>query len=369
MPKKLKPNNPAFCLANLALVFAILYVAGCATAPKKGNIAAFYINGVSYYPVVRLCEQKNIDWEYDTFTRSMTLSNFTHRINIRAGDSTVLVDGRPMHMTNPVEFFQGTVAVPEKFKEQVLDAVFGVKPTPTKVCVLNQKLHKVVIDAGHGGKDPGAIGRSGLREKDVNLDIAKRLRVLLISQGIEVVMTRSTDRFVPLAKRVEITNDSGADLFVSIHANANRVRSLYGFEVYYVSPGVGDSKRALSSAKSMQLDLGKVSFAGHSQTLKAIIWDMIYTQSRAESIELSRQVCRSMDESLGAKILGVKSAGFQVLRGAYIPSILVETGFLSNADEECKLKNSYYRQKVAEAVCDGIASYGQEAVLVERSRK
>jgi len=366
---KITTKYPRFYLANLALVFAILCLAGCAGVPKKGEIAAFDINGVTYYPLVRICEQKDIAWEYDTLTRSMTLAYGAHRINLRAGESIALVDGRPVHLSHPVEIYQGTVAVPEKFREQVLDVVFGRPQAAPKAYALSSKLRKVVIDAGHGGVDPGAIGRSGLREKDVNLDIAKRLSLIFAHEGVEVVMTRSTDKFIPLPKRVEITNNSGADLFISIHANANRVRSLNGFEVYYVSPSVSDSKRALSSAKSAPLNLEKAYFSGRSQTIKAILWDMIYTQSRAESIELSQSICRSMDDSTGVRVIGVKSAGFQVLRGSNLPSVLVETGFLSNSDEECKLKNSYYRQKVAEAVADGVVNYAQEAVLVRMARK
>ena len=353
----------------MALVFAILYLAGCAGVPKKGDIAAFNINGVAYYPLVRICEQKDIAWEYDTLTRSMTLAYGVHRINLRAGESMALVDGRPVHLNYPVEIYQGTMAVPEKFREQVLEVVLGRAQATPKVYALSSKLRKVVIDAGHVGNDPGAIGRSGLREKDVNLDIAKRLSLIFAHEGVEVVMTRNTDRFSPLPKRVEITTNSGADLFVSIHSNANRVRSLNGFEVYYVSTSVSDSKRALSSAKSTPLYLEKAYISGRSQVLKAILWDMIYTQSRAESIELSQAICRSMDDSAGVKVIGVKSAAFQVLRGSSLPSVLVETGFLSNSDEERKLKNSYYRQKIAEAVADGVANYAQEAVLVRMAHK
>jgi N-acetylmuramoyl-L-alanine amidase len=222
-----------------------------------------------------------------------------------------------------------------------------------------------VIDAGHGGEDPGAIGRSGLREKDVTLDIAKRLSKLLKAEGIEVITTRSTDRFVPLSSRVEVANRSKADLFLSIHANANRVKSLNGFEVYYVSSSTDDSKRALIAAQDAPLDLDSSCFADSSLNLKAILWDMIYTNSRAESIELARSICKTIDRNSDTRILGIKGARFYVLKGVRIPAVLIEVGFLSNAGEERMLKNSYSRQKIAENIVEGINDYAQELVLTE----
>ncbi|OGX45929.1 MAG: hypothetical protein A3G38_04550 [Omnitrophica WOR_2 bacterium RIFCSPLOWO2_12_FULL_51_8] len=227
------------------------------------------------------------------------------------------------------------------------------------------KIKKVVVDAGHGGKDPGAIGKTiGAREKDINLDIARRLSKLLKDDGIEVVMTRSSDRFVSLSRRVDIANASGADLFISVHSNANRARSLNGFEVYYVSEKANDAKRALAAARSRPLRLKDAFFADNSLNLRAIVWDMIYTQNRGQAIELSRALCRAMADNLEVKILGVKGARFQVLWGANMPAVLIETGFLSNSSEERKLKNSFYRQKIAEAIEEGVRKYSWEAQLI-----
>lgn len=360
------------CIANLALVFFIFYLSGCATLPTpppRESIASYDLNDVTYYPLITLCELRNIEWLYDTFSRTVSLSRGTHTVTLRAGDTLALVDGVAQELKDPVVIYQGTVAVPERFKQQVIDVLFFSPVSGQKISLPRQKLRKVVIDAGHGGIDPGAIGRTGLREKDVNLDIARRLARLLQAEGIQVVLTRSTDTFIPLPRRVAIANGPGVDLFVSVHANANRVRSLNGFEIYYVSGGLNDSKRALAAAKSMELSLAGASFSGRSQSLKATLWDMVYTQARAESIELSRQICRSMDSGLDVRILGIKGANFQVLRGACVPAVLVETGFLSNYAEECKLKNSYYRQKAAEALSEGIKNYGREAVLMEMAHK
>ncbi|MBM3244898.1 MAG: N-acetylmuramoyl-L-alanine amidase, partial [Candidatus Omnitrophica bacterium] len=226
-------------------------------------------------------------------------------------------------------------------------------------------IKKVVIDAGHGGNDPGAIGRTGLREKDVNLDIAKRLSKLLRDEGVEVVMTRSSDVFVSLGRRCSIANNANADLFISIHANANPVRSLNGLEIYYITPKISDSKRAISSAGEDQLYFDNASFSGKSLNTKAILWDMIYTYNRAESIGLANQICKSVGHASNVRIIGAKAANFQVLRCTLMPSILIETGFLSNREEETLLKNSFYRQQITDAIMQGIRQYARDNVSPE----
>jgi len=309
-----------------------------------------------------------MDWQYDAFTKSIVLTKDTHKINLMVGDTLILLDGRPLHLDHPVDIYQGAVVVPYKFKEQVLDALFKETYPVHKAYLPLTKIKKIAIDAGHGGGDPGAIGRSGLREKDVNLDIAKRISKLLRSEGVEVVMTRNIDTFIPLSKRAEIANNSRADLFIAIHSNANRVRSLNGLEVYYVSLGIDDSKRAYASARNAALDFSSDCFASNSPDLKATLWDMIYTYSRAESIELSRSICKAMDNNLGVRVIGVKGARFEVLREVRMPAVLVEVGFLSNNSEERMLKNSYYRQKVAESIVEGIHDYAQNITLAETAK-
>ena len=338
---------------------------GCATVPVREALPVYNINGTTYLPLVSLCEQRGINWEYDTFSRTATLNKDAHKINLLVGDTLVLVDGSPLHLKHPVDIYQGTVVVPEKFKEQALDVLFKEGYPPRKIAIPLSEIKKIVLDPGHGGKDPGAIGRTtGLREKTVNLDIAKRLSKLLEAEGIKVVMTRTTDKFIPLDKRVEIANNSGADLFISVHANANRVRSLSGFEIYYVSPGVSDSQRAYDAARDAALNLDNATLASHSLDLKATLWDMVYTHARAESIELARSICRAMDNNSPARILGIKGARFEVLRGARMPAILIEAGFLSNYQEERLLANNYYRQKIAEAIMQGINNYARDLTLV-----
>jgi len=343
------------------LIAFIFFVSGCATMPQRDAFPTYNLNGTTYFPLISLCELRNIEWHYDTFTRVVNLSKDAHKVDLRVGDTLVMVDGRPEHIKEPVDLYQGAIVVPYKFKEQVLDLLFKGNLPESRRSLGLLKIKKIVIDAGHGGNDPGTIGFTGVREKDINLDIARRLANLLKDEGVEVVMTRSTDKFIPLSKRVDIANNSHADLFVSIHSNANRVRSLNGFEVYYVASSVNDSSRAMLAAKNAGLNLDSSYFASHSLDLKATVWDMLYTLDRAESIELSRSICRIMDSSLDCRIIGVKGARFYVLKGARMPAILIEAGFLSNPSEERKLKNGFYRQKIAEGILQGIRDYAQDA--------
>ncbi len=354
----MKTSKLLLLVTSYCLLVTVFY--GCATAvPRAMNLPTFNINGAPYISLVTFCEARGIDWQYDTYSGSVSISKGSHRLNLRIGEKMVLADGVSKYLIHPVEMHKGTVAVPLKFKEGILDPIFKETYAVSRIPVCPLNIRKVVVDAGHGGNDPGAMGRSGLREKDVNLDIAIRLSKLLRERGIEVVMTRSTDKFIPLPRRVEIANNSRADLFISIHSNANRVRSLKGFEVYYVSPAADDSKRALTSARTVPLDFRGSSFASVSTDLKATLWDMIYTQCRAESIELSRTICSSVDKNLDAQVLGIKGARFEVLRGIRMPGVLAEVGFVSNPSEESMLKNNYYRQRVAESLEQGIESYGR----------
>jgi N-acetylmuramoyl-L-alanine amidase len=272
----------------------------------------------------------------------------------------VYVDGASKQLNHPVDLYAGSIVVPNKFRQQILDMIFKDVPGLVTVRPVFYKIKKIIIDAGHGGNDPGAIGRTGLKEKEVTLDIAKMLKNLLEAQGLEVMLTRSTDRFVELSERVTMTNNSKADLFVSIHANANPVKSLNGFEVYYVSPKSSDSQRALSAAKTEELNLDKSCFASSNIELKAILWDMVNNYNKSESIILSKTICKTIGRSLDTRVIGAKGANFCVLRGSCIPAVLIEVGFLSNLDEEQLLYETAHRKRLAECIRDGIKEYAKE---------
>ena len=245
------------------------------------------------------------------------------------------------------------VVVVPKLEEQ--PAAPEKKPKPPKKPVIS-KIRRIVVDPGHGGHDSGAIGPNGIMEKDVVLAIGLRLRELFKDElGVDVVMTRSTDVFIPLEERTAIANKVGADLFVSVHANAAPNRSASGIETYYLNLAKTD-KVAQLAAKENGTSLEKVS------VLQAILFDLMANYKLNDSAHLADEVQKSLYKKIRSrhsdvKNLGVKQGPFYVLVGASMPSILVETAFLSNAAEESRLKDPAYQDMTANGILDGVRSY------------
>lgn len=332
-------------------LFCLLLVSGCATVQKNGA-QKFTISGNPYYSLSSICGLNKAAFDYDSLTRTIAVKAPSGELRGRVGSSTVLLDGKAQALARPVDLYKGMVVIPEELRgklEELLCRRLGLEPL--------RKLRCVVIDPGHGGKDPGAPGTSGRPEKELVLDIAGKLRELLRQEGVKTVMTRSSDVFIPLERRSEIANDSRADLFISIHANSNNVRSLKGFEVYYVSPEVSDAKRAVSSARTGELNLDRSCLLDPGLNLKAILWDLTYAYNRRESIELSRMICRAMKDNERTRVIGVKDANFSVLRGTQMPSVLVEVGFISNPSEESLISHEEYREELARRILEGLGFY------------
>jgi N-acetylmuramoyl-L-alanine amidase len=208
----------------------------------------------------------------------------------------------------------------------------------------------IVIDAGHGGHDPGT-SHYGLREKHLALDIARRLRSQLQRAGLTVVMTRESDQFIPLSGRPRIANRLRADLFVSVHINANHNQRVAGSEVYYPRHSV------VSNAAHWPPSVSPSEVAVPSTVVKQILWDLVLSKTRARSRRLASSVCHAMRSDLQVACRGPKSARFVVLRESWMPSVLVEVGYLSNPVEAKRLASSAYRQAAAESIARGILSY------------
>jgi len=213
-----------------------------------------------------------------------------------------------------------------------------------------------VIDPGHGGFDTGTIGPSGLEEKDLVLDVGLRLRKLIERQSnSEVFMTRSTDKFIPLEERTAIANEDGADLFISIHANASSDHSVRGIETYFLN--------LTSDPETLQLAARENATSQESvHQLQDLIQKIALNNKIEESQELARNIQtvlykRMARVSHGIHDRGVRKAPFVVLIGANMPSILTEISFLSNAHSERLLKSSAYREQIAKALFNGIEEY------------
>jgi N-acetylmuramoyl-L-alanine amidase len=223
-------------------------------------------------------------------------------------------------------------------------------------------VRRVVVDAGHGGKDPGAIGPTGLKEKEVVLRIAKKVAQRLEKElGCEVILTREDDRFLPLEQRAAIANAKKADLFVSIHTNAAPSRRLRGVETYFLNFAVDeDAMRVAATENAMSTK--------RIADLQKILSDIMKNTKVNESSRLAWQIQNGIVDRLGAKYshiktLGVKQAPFFVLIGARMPSILAEVSFISNREEEKRLRDGHYLDQIASGIIDGIRSYARETEL------
>lgn len=221
---------------------------------------------------------------------------------------------------------------------------------------------KIVIDPGHGGHDPGAIGPGGLHEKDVVLDIALKLKdILSADPSNEVFLTRDKDVFLPLEERTAIANKRNADLFVSIHANASPRKNTRGIETYLLN-WTDDEEAMRVAARENAISLKKMrEMQKQMDILEVIKSDLMRQNKRDESIKLAHYIQKSMVSTLNNNYktpdLGVKWALFFVLFGARMPSALVEVSFISNPEEEKLLSDESYRMHIAKAIAAGLNMY------------
>jgi N-acetylmuramoyl-L-alanine amidase len=220
---------------------------------------------------------------------------------------------------------------------------------------LGLKVRRVVIDAGHGGHDTGAISRKGLKEKDVTLAISRKLARELRERGLEVLLTRDEDRYLKLEERARLANDTRGDLFISIHCNSAATSKLRGIETYTLNTSADRYSIRLAARENASSEKG-------ISDLQFILADLATKANTEESTRLANQVQRSLVSHLSAnysdvKNLGTKEALFYVLLGAKMPAILVETSFLSHPEEEKRLGSETYQDEVARAIAQGVEDF------------
>jgi N-acetylmuramoyl-L-alanine amidase len=233
-------------------------------------------------------------------------------------------------------------------------------------------IRRIVIDPGHGGHDPGAIGKKGLKEKDVVLDIAKRLKKLIEKEmDVEVILTRDRDVFIRLEDRTAIAIMKEADLFLSIHVNASPNRNARGIETYFLNfTDEEDANKVAARENAISLKRQRELQREFLSDFDKIQGDLKSDYKRDESLRLAHMVQNSMVERLklsyNVSNLGVKWAFFYVLVGAKMPSILTEVSFISNSEEEKRLRDNVYREKIAEGILYGIKDYLSYKNMVSR---
>jgi N-acetylmuramoyl-L-alanine amidase len=220
---------------------------------------------------------------------------------------------------------------------------------------LGLKVRRVIIDPGHGGHDTGAIGKNGTREKDVTLAISQKLADELKERGLDVILTRDDDRYVRLESRAQFANESRGDLFISIHCNSALNSKLHGVETYTLNISADRYSIRLAARENASTEKG-------ISDLQFILADLATKANTGESTRLATQVQKSLVDQLsedysGIKDLGTKEALFYVLLGVKMPAILVETSFLSHAEEEARLSSEEYQDAVAQAIAQGVEDF------------
>jgi N-acetylmuramoyl-L-alanine amidase len=215
----------------------------------------------------------------------------------------------------------------------------------------------IIIDPGHGGKDPGSVGYKGTKEKDIVLDVSKRLaRKIQKNLRVKTILTRDEDVFIRLQDRTKFANTNEGDLFISIHVNSNESKKPYGFETYLLRPGRNQEaiNVALRENAVIELEGNKFEKLTDEQLIQATIAQSGFVQYSEQFAALIQE---EIDKRVQSRNRGVKQAGFYVLMGASMPNVLIELGYISNPNEEKKLNSSSYRDMLATSIYYAILKY------------
>ena len=321
---------------------------------------AVRFGNVRYLPLLRYCNYYNLEWDWDLVSQKIEIKKGRNTVVLRPDSNLALFNDKAMMLEHPIEYRNGAAYIPVEAATFISEKVFRLGKALAPV-MARHKIETIVIDPGHGGKDPGAISRRGTREKDIVFDVAKRLKRDLQKEGLNVILTREKDVFIPLYKRAQFANEKGADLFISIHANASRSSRMKGVEVFYLSEATDDKARALAAVEnaSFKFEEGEIAKNRNKSTMTTV-WDMKLKENRRESKELAYYICNIASDDMRMKKRGVKSANFAVLRRTVMPAVLVEVGFITNRRDELKLKKRSFREEIADSISRSIMVYKRE---------
>ncbi|MDZ4722800.1 MAG: N-acetylmuramoyl-L-alanine amidase [candidate division Zixibacteria bacterium] len=270
-----------------------------------------------------------------------------------------------MQFKKPIDqWHHKLVEEPLRIQISIPDQSFEIETVDNNPVGPDELVDAVVIDAGHGGSDYGAIGRNGTREKDVTLAIAKELATKFRREkSIKVIMTRESDKTVSLEERASIANKAGADLFISIHANASPKAQARGWNVFFLAPAKNDSARAVAQLENSYflrektLNDEDLPDTDSDDPVLSILNEMIMTEFQAESQDFALMLDREMRKNLDIPARGVDQAGFFVLNKIFMPSLLVESAFISNTSEERMLKDRKFQTQIAQSIYDAVLRF------------
>lgn len=352
-----------------------LMLAGCSTVPSGQVTSDFRYSNENY--LKEACQRYDVAWDWDQVTQVVTLRKGDMTATTMIDSKLVLMGDKQIDLNEPLRLKKGAIAIPKDFHEKVLILLNKNPVVPSDIARPDvpaadnrrrpaapgsyrlAKIREVIIDAGHGGKDPGAMGQNKSKEKEIVLDISMRIKRILEKEGIKVKLTRTDDNFITLQERTEFASKTKADAYISIHANFSPKRSVSGIEVFALRnltmSEKGDENRMLNK----KVFLSNLSTNPRDKNVESVVEDLLYEYKQSESLKLARKMGENLSRSLKASNRGTKTAGFYVLRNTFIPAVLVEVGFLSNAKEERLLKSDSYRDKVARSIANTLLDYSK----------
>ncbi len=312
-----------------------------------------------FVPLLDLADSLDLSarWFYEP--AKIELRNNKISVDVMVGSKLVLINKSDIRkMNSSIVFIKGEPYVAATLLTSTLKPYF--KKTSSGKKSFSRSKGIIVIDPGHGGHDTGAIGYRGIVEKDLVLDIARRVRTILVRKGYKVRMTRDSDRFIDLIPRADIANSIGALILVSIHGNAasKNKRSITGSETYYLSKAQSASSKRTEKIENLGIKK-KISSRWGTLKYKVKLWLLgrHFKKNREKSKKLAELVQRRLAKITIGKNRGIKTANFSVLRNSYCPSCLIEVGFLTHPTDATYLKRSSYKQKIAGAVAQGVIDY------------
>ena len=308
-----------------ATFLLLVFFLGCVSIPRK---EVFYPVSL-YSELEKFCRENNLEYSFNTLDDIIYLKGEKKDIRLLLNSCFVLFNGKFFSLENPPFYQEGKIYIPQELRKIIFQKIPFLWPRPLAI-------NTIIIDPGHGGKDPGAISPWGLREKDINLKVAKILKKELEKKGLLVYLTRDKDKFLSLEERVKFAKEKEADLFISIHANFNYNRYIRGVEIYYLSPYFSQKLKPFYLAKKER----------NNYSLK--FWKNLCYRNNSISKEFANCLVEIFKE-MGFKVTS-KRAKFYVLKYGYVPAILVEIGYLSNYYEERLLTSARYQRQVARAI-------------------
>ena len=359
-----------FCLI---LCLLVIYQMLCSINIEYRNssdserLEAISIEDFNYYSLNDMKNKLRTVNQYIDYENGKVSFNIFHEsMIIYVNSFYVSARGQICNLSYPIINKNGDFFVPETFFSRSLITLFPEKfswqknnDTLIAEKPLDRRINTIVLDPGHGGKDPGSIGKK-TREKHLTLQVASKLKEKLEKNlGIKVILTRSQDEFVSLQDRTNLANKNNADLFISLHTNGARSKNAQGIEVYFFSPATTSDERAVAAFENSVVELyeGGMDAVKAYDDLQFILADLLQSEQLEESSDLSIRLQTELINVSKQQDRGVKQADFYVLRGAFMPAVLIELGFITNEKEEEKLMNKDHQDKLVNAIVEGIGSF------------